>query len=423
MPAQAPAATPSGAAGAPPAAAGTLPELPAQPEIAGGGRAKPGWRFQRQAVAAAHPLAADAGAQVLRDGGSAVDAAVAVQMVLALVEPQSSGLGGGAFLMLWDGQSVQAWDGRETAPAAADERLFLRADGQPMRPAQAMVGGRAVGVPGVLRLLEAVHQRQGQLPWARLLAPAIALAETGFPMGERLHTQLLAERALRSDPQAGPYFYRPDGQPHPVGQRLRNPALAALLRRIAAEGSSAFYTGPAAADMVRRVQGHATNPGRLALADLAGYRPLQRAALCTDWAPHWRVCGMPPPSSGHLALMQTLGVLALLPQAAPVRPPAGEAPGADWLHAYSEAARLAYADRPSTWPTPISWPLPPGVGTACWRRTTCASARPWWARAAWARPRPASRLAPPAPGRHRPRSPSTAPATSAWWIPGAWPWR
>ena len=317
--------------------------VPALPEGASGLSAKPGWSVARFAVAAANPLAAEAGFQVLKAGGTAVDAAVAVQMVLALVEPQSSGIGGGAFLLHWDGQAVQAWDGRETAPAAVDQRLFIGADGQPMRHAQAVVGGRAVGVPGAVRLLEAAHRQHGRLPWAQLIQPAITLAEQGFALSPRLHTQLRAETALQSDPQARGYFYRVDGQPHPVGHRLRNPALAAVLRCIAAEGSAALHTGAVAVDIVRRVQAHASNPGRLSEADLAGYAVKLRAPICTDWKMVYRVCGMPPPSSGHLAMMQILGLLERLPVVD--QPLMQGVPGPDWLHAYTEASRLAFADR------------------------------------------------------------------------------
>ncbi len=317
---------------------------PLLPEGASGAAvSQPGWAFKRMAVAAANPLAADAGWRVLKDGGNALDAAVAVQMVLALVEPQSSGIGGGALLMHWDGREVQAWDGRETAPAAADERLFLQADGTPMPFAAALVGGRAVGVPGAVRMLEAAHRQHGHLPWARLLEPAITLAEQGFPVSPRLHTLLLADTALRQDPQARAYFYRSDGQPHAVGHRLRNPALAEILRGIAARGSAALHNGPVASDMVARVRGHAGNPGRLTEADLAGYAPRQREPMCTEWKAKYRVCGFPPPSSGHLAVMQILGLLERLPAVA--QPLVDGVPGADWLHLYSEAARLAFADR------------------------------------------------------------------------------
>lgn len=308
-------------------------------------------------VAAAHPLAAEAGAAILRRGGSAADAAIAVQLVLTLVEPQSSGIGGGAFALTWDGRQVQAWDGRETAPAAADERLFLSADGTPLPYRQAAVGGLAVGVPGVMRLLEALHRAQGQLPWAELFAPAIALAEQGFEVGARMHALLQAETALRADPRAAAYFYRADGSAPPVGHRLRNPALAAVLRRLAAEGADAFYRGPIAADLVHRVQ-LAAPPGRLQASDLAHYAVVPRTPLCADWRERWRICGMPPPSSGQIAILQILG---LVDAAAPPAPALADGvPSSGWLHVYAEAARLAFADRACYVGDPAFVPAPGG---------------------------------------------------------------
>jgi gamma-glutamyltranspeptidase/glutathione hydrolase len=304
---------------------------------------KPGWATQRFAVAAANPLATDAGYQVLKAGGSAVDAAIAVQMVLTLVEPQSSGLGGGAFLLHWDGSKLVALDGRETAPAAADERLFLQADGKPMPFQKAVVGGLSVGVPGALRMLEQAHKTHGRLPWAALFEPAIALSSQGFAVSQRLHTQLLAEKDLLSDPIARQFYYRPDGSPQPVGHVLKNPALAEILRQIARSGADALHRGPVARDIVQRVRGHASNPGRMTEADLANYTPVLRESLCTHWLQHLRVCGFPPPSSGHLAVMQMLGILEHTPpvEAALVQ----GVPGPQWLHYYTEAARLAFADR------------------------------------------------------------------------------
>lgn len=326
----------------------------ALPEGASGLNTQPGWAFQRQAVAAAHPLAAEAGAEMLRAGGNAVDAAVATQLMLNVVEPQSSGLGGGALLMLWTGSQVEAWDGRETAPAAADERLFLNADGRPLGHLQAVVGGRAVGVPGALRMLETVHRRHGQLPWPRLFQPALVAAQAGVPVGARLHRLLLTDPALRSDPLARAHFYQADGQPHPVGHRLRNPALAAVLRELSREGSAALHRGPLAVDVVARVRAHASNPGRLSLSDLAAYQAVQRVPMCTDWGALWRVCGFPPPSSGHITLMQMLGI-----QAAVAAGP--DADGAAALHTYVEAARLAFADRAQHLADP-DFVAAPGVG-------------------------------------------------------------
>lgn len=335
-----------------------------QPEIATGFQPKTDVLSQRWAVAAAHPLATQAGYDILQSGGSAVDAAVAVQMVLGLVEPQSSGLGGGALLLHSQGQRVQAFDGRETAPAAASEDLLRRADGQALPFYQAVVGGRSVGTPGVLRMLALAHQQHGQLPWARLFEPAIRLAQQGFAISPRLHAQLKADAYLRLDPVARAYFYQTHGEPHPVGHVLRNPPLAALLQRIASEGSQAFYTGEVANAMVRKVQQHPSNPGRLSLDDLAHYQPLEREALCfAHTAPtassaavtplaaavagmptrRYRICGFGPPSSGALAIGQILGVLQHHALAGP--PLLAGAPTPEWLHLYSEASRLAFADR------------------------------------------------------------------------------
>jgi gamma-glutamyltranspeptidase / glutathione hydrolase len=324
------------------------PAAPLQPEGASGQTAQPGWQGQRFAVAAANPLATEAGYQVLKAGGSAVDAAIAVQMVLGLVEPQSSGIGGGAFLLHFDGSRVEAYDGRETAPAAASESLFLKPDGQPMVFRDAVVGGRSVGVPGAVRMLELAHKEHGLRPWASLFEPAIALAEQGFRVSPRLHTLLAAETHLKTDPTAAAHFYDPNGQPWPVGHVLKNPALAQVLSAIAKQGSQALHAGPVAQAIVDKVRAHPVNPGVLSLADLAGYQPRKRAPLCHDHdvAPGKavRLCGFPPPSSGALAIGQILGLLQHTPAAALPLGPDG-LPSADWLHHYTEAARLAFADR------------------------------------------------------------------------------
>ena len=318
------------------------PELSAdRPEMASGTQARTGWQGTRHAVAAAHPLAAEAGARLLRAGGSAVDAAIAAQMVLALVEPQSSGIGGGGFLMHWDGRHVQAFDGRETAPAAADERLFLDGSGRPLPFADAVFGGRSVGVPGLVRMLELAHRQHGRRPWAELFEPAILLAEEGFEISPRLHRLLQDDSLLRRDPVARGFYYRADGQALPAGTRLRNPELAAVLRRLATEGSKALHEGEVAQAIVATVRTHPVNPGQLTLADLGSYRALEREALCHDWRT-WRLCGMPPPSSGALAIGQILGLLERRPVSTPLR---DGLPTPELLHVYSEAARLAFADR------------------------------------------------------------------------------
>ncbi len=295
-------------------------------------------------AAAANPLAAQAGREILRAGGAAIDAAIAMQMVLNLVEPQSSGIGGGAFLMYWDGKRVQAFDGRETAPIAADENLFM-SNGKPMAFYDAVVGGRSVGTPGVLRLLELVHKQHGRLPWARLFEPAIRLAENGFAVSPLLNRQLASEKYLARDPAARAYFYNGDGTPKAVGTILRNPEFAQTLRAIATQGADAFYKGPIAADIVRAVHAQ-PNAGRLAESDLATYQARERTPLCTAYK-GWTVCGMPPPSSGGIAVAQMLGIFSS--RNISVVPPQtvdGELrPQVDAVHLFTEAQRLAFADR------------------------------------------------------------------------------
>lgn len=330
----------AGCIGAPPPHAG---DRPAQPEAASGHVEQQGWSSTRYSVAAANPLATQAGYGVLKAGGSAVDAAIAVQMVLGLVEPQSSGIGGGAFLMHWDGRQVRSYDGRETAPAGVDDKLFLQGDGRPMAFHDAAVGGRAVGVPGTLRMLEIAHRAHGRLPWAALFEPAITLAESGFRVSPRLHALLRGDQHLRKDITAARQFYADDGQPLPVGTLLRNPALAAVMRTVAEHGADAFYGGAIARSIVGKVQGHASNPGQLSAQDLVDYRAQVRAPLCADWR-RWRLCGMGPPSSGQIAVMQILGTLDHVVPTAAV-PLQDGIPSADFLHLYTEASKLAFADR------------------------------------------------------------------------------
>lgn len=323
---------------------------PLQPEVASGLVRNADVITQRTAVASANPLASQAGLEILQAGGSAVDAAIAVQMVLGLVEPQSSGIGGGAFLLHSNGagsaRRIQAFDGRETAPVGVDASLFLNAQGQPMPFFEAVVGGRSVGTPGVLKMLAMAHQQHGKLPWARLFDPAINLAKKGFAISPRLHVSLLADTHLKLDPSARAYFYQADGAQYPIGYVLRNPELAEVLQRIAKEGINAFYKGDVAQAIVDKVQQHPKNPGRLRLQDLAQYQAKEREALCFDHAVRARVfeiCGFPPPSSGAIAIGQILGLLQHAPNAlkAPIQ---GEL-NADWLHDYAQASRLAYADR------------------------------------------------------------------------------
>ena len=319
--------------------------VPEQPEAASGNTDKPGWAYRRQAVAAANPLATDAGLQILRAGGSALDAAIAVQLVLGLVEPQSSGIGGGAFLMHFDGRRVQAFDGRETAPAQAHANQFLGDDGKPLPFDEAVLSGRSVGVPGAVRMLEAAHRQHGVLPWAQLFEPAIVLAEQGFKVSPRLHTLLQAEPHLKKDPVAARFFYNANGLAWPVGHVLRNPEYAHVLRRIAREGSHALHEGAVAQAMVAGVA-QPPRPGPLSLQDLQNYRPREREALCFDHtarARDYRICGFPPPSSGLIAIGQILGLLA---HTVPTGDDwASGQPSPDFVHRYTEASRLAFADR------------------------------------------------------------------------------
>jgi gamma-glutamyltranspeptidase / glutathione hydrolase len=312
-------------------------------------------------VVAGHPLAAQAGLAVLREGGTAIDAAITVQAVLTVVEPQASGIGGGAFLLHWDGRAVTAWDGRETAPAAATEDLFLR-DGRPMPFRQAVVGGRSVGVPGVMRMLEAAHREHGALPWARLFAPAIRLAEEGFPVSPYLARVLVTTApGLRQDPAAAALFLTAEGGPLPAGATLRNPALAATLRALAAQGADALHTGPIAEEILRVVRGHA-NPGQMTAEDLAGYAPRRAQAICLPYRA-FTLCG-PPPPSGAAVVLQIMGLLAHFDL--PSLPP----DSADAAMLIGEAGRLAFADRnmfmadPAFATVPVAGLLDPAYLTA-----------------------------------------------------------
>ncbi len=346
-------------------------------------------------VVAPHPLATEAGIAVLRAGGSAIDAAIAIQAVLTLVEPQSSGLGGGAFLLHHDParRETLAWDGRETAPAAARGDLFLR-NGQPMAFVDAVVGGRAVGVPGVLRMLEAAHRQHGRLPWAELFQPAIRLAEEGFAVSPRLARALAGSaETLRQDPVLAAALL-PGGQPPAEGAVLRNPALAATLRAVAEQGADALHRGPIAAEIARVVRGH-RNPGLMTGDDLAGYQPLAAAPVCRPYRA-FVVC-VPPPPSGGAVVLQILGLLEHVPLER--FPPAG----AEAALLLGDAGRLAFADRnayladPSDLAVPLAGLLEPGYLTA--------RAQALDARRAIAEPRAGNPRFAPA------RAPTPAPAT------------
>ena len=289
-------------------------------------------------VASANPLATQAGYDILRQGGNAVDAAIAMQLVLGLVEPQSSGIGGGGFILAFNPEmGLDTIDGRETAPSAVNADLFSDANGQPMDFWDAVNSGQSVGVPGLVAAMALAHQRQGRLAWETLFEPAIRLANDGFEVSPRLHQLLSLEEELAQQPAARRYFFNAQGQPWPVGHRLRNPQLAQVYQTLAKQGARAFYEGPIAEQMVTAVRSH-SRPGQLSIADLKGYKAVLRDPLCTDYR-MYVMCGMGPPSAGSLAVMQMLALLQHTPIAR------HEPTSAAAIHYFSEAARLAFADR------------------------------------------------------------------------------
>ncbi len=342
------------------------------PEAASGFTARPAVLGQRFMAATANRHATNAAFEILKAGGSAIDAAIAAQLVLGLTEPQSSGIGGGAFILHFDARAdepnkgrtggstlaIRAYDGRETAPAAAQAHRFTDTDGKLLSYAAAVGSGLSVGVPGALRVMELAHQQHGKLPWARLFEPAINIAQSGFALSPRLHALLARDPLLRNDAAALNYFYqRGDAARRaapvpaqsdaasapvqaaalPVGTLLRNPDYAATLRTIAREGAQAFYRGAIARDIAAAVQHHA-RPGDMTEADLAGYTAKERAPVCGTYRSK-RICGMPPPSAGGIAVLAMLGVLERFDLAA-LRPDSTQA-----VHLFSEAGRLAFADR------------------------------------------------------------------------------
>ncbi len=290
-------------------------------------------------IAAANPYAAEAGAEILRKGGSAIDAAIATQTVLGLVEPQSSGLGGGAFMIHYDPNKglLETYDGREVAPASATPDRFLTEDGEPMKFYDAVAGGLSVGVPGVVAMLELAHREHGALAWRDLFSPAIALSESGFDVSPRMNGLLARFPRLKKTPQAAAYFYDENGEPWPVGHVLKNPAYAETLRRVSEGGADAFYKGKIAKTIVDAVNS-APNPGGMTLDDLANYRPVKREPVCSTYR-MLQICSMAPPSSGGVTTLQILSMLERFDLGA-----AG-AGSIEALHLLFEASKLAYADR------------------------------------------------------------------------------
>jgi gamma-glutamyltranspeptidase/glutathione hydrolase len=344
---------------------------PSGPEVATGYRTDmTAVRTARYGVVTANPLATRAACDVLRDGGTAADALVAAQAVLGLVEPQSSGVGGGGFLLYYDAASgsVEAYDGRETAPAAATEN-YLRwiddVDRTEPRP-DARASGRSIGVPGVVRLLQDVHDEHGKNPWRDLFAPAVTLADNGFPISPRLASAIAAAAAdLEVDPDASAYFLNADGTPKTAGTTLTNPAYAKTLGAIATDGARGFYGGDIAEAIVAAASDTSggRTPGLLTLEDIAGYAAKKRDALCTPYRGR-EICGMPPPSSGGIAVASALGILEHFPmnEHAPAEVDLnGGKPSVMGVHLISEAERLAYADRDEYVADTDFVPLPGGT--------------------------------------------------------------
>ena len=311
------------------------------PEFASGKTQKKLVKTAKHMVVAANPHASRAGNDILKKGGNAVDAMVAVQLVLGLVEPQSSGLGGGAFLVYYDAgaNKLTTFDGRETAPLAATGDMFLDADGQPMRFFDAVVGGRSVGTPGTVKLLHEVHKKHGKLAWADLFEAAISLAETGFEVSPRLNALITrsAESLFKYETTRN-YFLSEEAVPLFVGTKVTNIEYAETLKAIASNGADAFYTGDLAKRIVDTVQNAEGNPGRLSLADLENYSIIEREPVCYRYRDH-DVCGMGPPSSGALTVGQILGMVEAYDLKA-----YGAASPTSW-RLFGDAARLAFADR------------------------------------------------------------------------------
>lgn len=352
---------------------------PAAPEPSSGYRTgKKVVKAQSYMVVTANPLASKAGCEVLRDGGSAVDAAVAVQMVLGLVEPQSSGLGGGAFMLHYDAatKTVISYDGRETAPAAATENdLRWVSDAERTAPLpNARASGRSIGTPGAVRMLALAHADHGKLAWAGLFQPGIDLATNGFKISGRMADAIAGARTnFLRDADARAAYLKADGTPRLLGETFTLPAYAETLRAIASGGADAFYTGPIAQDVVARIgatvgaDGTPMTPGRTTLADLAAYQAKKRPAVCTTYRSTHVVCGMGPPSSGGIAVAQTLGILETFDLSG-LRPTAldieGGKPTVMGVHLVAEANRLAYADRDKYVADTDFVPLPGGSWAA-----------------------------------------------------------
>ncbi|MEE8351395.1 MAG: gamma-glutamyltransferase [Rhodospirillales bacterium] len=297
-------------------------------------------KASKHMIVAGHPLAAEAGRDILRKGGSALDAVIAAEMVLSLVEPQSSGIGGGAFLMHYGAKSgaIDAYDGRETAPKSASAYMFLDGTGKPRGRREAGTGGLGVGVPGLLRMLERAHKDHGKLLWAELFQPAIKLAEDGFAISKRLAFLMRTAKDLTISPVTKAYFFDANGKPKKAGTILKNPALAETLKTVADRGADAFYNGPIAKAIAKAVGSSPKNPVRMIASDFATYRAKKRPPVCISYR-QWLICGMGPPSSGGITTLQIMGILQKFDMAK-LKPGSVQA-----IHLIGEAGAIAFADR------------------------------------------------------------------------------
>lgn len=312
----------------------------ATPEFASHRIEKSVTKSEHAMIAVANPHAAQAGLRILKAGGNALDAAIAAQLVLNLVEPQSSGIGGGGFLLIFDPKTKQvtSFDGRETAPNKATGTLFIKPDGQKMGFFEAAVGGRAVGTPGLLAMLSQAHQKYGHLEWADLFNEAISLSENGFEISPRLHSLLEKDRFLKTDPTARSYFYTEKGTAKPIGTLLKNPAFAKTLTDIQQNGISAFYNSALTDQIIHKVHSHPSNPGLLSKTDFSTYTTKERPPVCLEY--HiYKVCGMGPPSSGGITLLQILGLMEQYERSHP------HPSTINRTHLLAEASKLAFADR------------------------------------------------------------------------------
>lgn len=332
-------------------------ELP--PEVGSGFKAKPVVEAVHYMVVSGDVLASRAGDVMLAKGGNAVDAAIATQLVLNVVEPQASGIGGGGFLLYYDKKKgkMEAYDGRETAPQTASADMFLDSSGAALPYTEALKGGLSVGTPGLLRMLEQVHKDHGKLPWSVLFSPAITLAENGFPLSTRLHRLIESTPYIIQSKEVSALYFTPQNTVKPVGSVIKNPALAETFRMLATRGAKGFYTGKMADDIVKAVQHNAFRPGRLTQKDLAAYHAVKREPLCILYH-DYSICTMPPPTSGGITVLQSLKMLE--------HSDASSLKNPENIHRVMEAARLAFADRNEYVadcdyiPVPVAGMLAPG---------------------------------------------------------------